>query len=161
MNQRQNEDLNKYIFDDRMFKIYIALEKKLSKYLELLNRLYETKGVKYTVMVVKASEKSIKETVSNIRKTDIFFKIPYTQTGYVIILQNTDCRFAIEYGSQLTGLINRAFMINKKEITHKVSLISFESKPPKIVDVCYEIVYNLKKFKEIKTNDFWVEIKRF
>lgn len=161
MNKRKNESLNQYLLDEKEFKIFISLQKKLNEYLELLNYLYEIKKIKYTIMIIKASEKSIKETLSNIRKTDIFLKIPYTKNHYILLLQNTECKSAVEFGSRLTSLINRTFMLNKKNISHKVSLISFEKTPPKTIDVCYEILYIMKKFKEKTGDDYWVEIKRF
>ncbi|WP_456478986.1 hypothetical protein [Nautilia sp.] len=159
--KRKNEDLNKYLLDGKEFKIFISLQKKLKHYLELLNHLYETKNIKYTIMFIKSSEKSIKETLSNIRKTDIFLKVPYTQNHYILLLQNTESKSAVEFGSRLTSLINRTFMLNKKNITHKVALIAFGKKPPELIEVCYEILYIMKQFKENSGNDYWVEIKRF
>jgi len=161
MNKRKNEDLHQFLLEEKEFKIFISLKRRLKEYLELLNQLYESKKIKYTIMVIKASEKSIKETLSYIRKTDIFLKIPYIPNHYIIILQNTECKAAIEVGSRLTSLINRTFMINKKQISHKVSLISFEKEPPSLVEICYEIIYIIKKFKEDTGDDYWVEIKRF
>ncbi|ACM92461.1 hypothetical protein NAMH_1255 [Nautilia profundicola AmH] len=161
MNKRKNEALNQYLLDEKEFKIFISLKKRLEEYLEVLNYLYEIKKIKYTMIIIKSSEKSIKETLNYIRKTDIFLKIPYTQNHYIIILQNTECKSAVQFGSRLTSLINRTFMLNKKNITHKVSLISFEKIPPKSIDVCYEIIHILKKFKEKSSDDYWVEIKRF
>jgi len=108
MNKRKNESLNQYLLDDKEFKIFLSLQKRLGEYLELLNYLYELKKIKYSVMIIKASEKSIKKTIS-----------------------------------------------------HKVSLISFETTPPKLLEVCYEIMYIMKKFKEKTGDDYWIEIKRF
>jgi hypothetical protein len=161
MNKRKNENLNQYLLDEKEFKIFISLQKRLGEHLELLNYLFETKKIKYTIMIINASEKSIKETLTNIRKTDIFLKIPYTQNHYILLLQNTECKSAVEFGSRLTSLINRTFMLNKKSISHKVSLIAFEKNPPKTIDVSYEILYIMKKFKEKTGDDYWVEIKRF
>ncbi|GAB6073896.1 hypothetical protein [Nautilia lithotrophica] len=161
MNKRKNEALNQYLLDEKEFRIFISLKKRLEEYLEILNYLYELKKIKYTMIIIKSSEKSIKETLNYIRKTDIFLKIPYTKNHYIIILQNTECKSAVQFGSRLTSLINRTFMLNKKNITHKVSLISFESQPPNILDICYEIIQIIKKFKENTSDDYWVEIKRF
>jgi hypothetical protein len=162
MNKRKNESLNQYLLTKTEFKILHSLKRRLEDYIETLNYLYQTKKVKYTIIIIQASEKSIKETLSNIRKTDIFLKIPYIQNHYIIILQNTECKPAVQFGSRLTSLINRTFMLNKKQIRHKISLIAFENEPPKIMDICYETVQIIKKFKETTDNDdYWVEIKRF
>jgi len=161
MKKRKNEEKHQFLLEEKEFKIFISLKRRLKEYLELLNQLYESKKIKYTIMIIKASEKSIKETLDNIRKTDIFLKIPYIQNHYIIILQNTECKAAIEVGSRLTSLINRTFMIHKKNISHKVSLISFEQTPPSLTEICYEIIYIIKKFKEDTGDDYWVEIKRF
>jgi hypothetical protein len=161
MKKRKNEQFDHYLLDEKEFKIFISLKKRLKEYLKLLNFLKETKNVKYTIMIIKASEKSIKETLINIRKTDIFIKIPYTTNHYILLLQNTECKCAVEFGSRLTSLINRTFMLNKKNIKHKVSLIYFDKKIPSLTQTCYEIVQTLKKFKEKDGDDYWVEIKRF
>ena len=161
MNKRKNETLNQYLLNRQETKILISLKKRLYEYLEILNHLYELKKIKYSLIIIKSSEESIKETVSYIRKTDIFLKIPYIKNHYIIILQNTDCKSAIQLGSRLTSLIKRIFILNKKNISHKISLISFESQPPNILDICYEIIQIIKKFKENTGDDYWVEIKRF
>ncbi len=159
--KRKNEDLNKYLLSNKEFKIYIALEKKLAPHIRLLNYLFENKKIKYSIMIIKATEKSIQETTSYIRKTDIFLKIPYTSNHYLLLLQNTDSKAAIQFGSRLTSLINRTFLINKKTISHKVSLIAFEKTPPTLVNLTYEILLLIKKFKEKNGEEHWVEIKRF
>jgi len=159
--KRKNEDLNKYLLTEKEFRIYIALEKKLEPHIKLLNHLFEKKKIKYSIMIIKATEKSIQETISYIRKTDIFIKIPYTRNHYILLLQNTDSKSAIQFGSRLTSLINRTFLINKKTISHKVSLIAFEQTPPELVELTYEILSVMKKFKEKTSEDYWVEIKRF
>ncbi len=162
MKQRKNQELDQFLFDKKEFKILISLQNRLSKYIDALNYLYNSKNVKYTLMVIKASEKSIKETLSNIRKTDIFLKIPYSKNHYILILQNTECKSAIQFGSRLTSLISRTFMLNKKHIDHKVALIAFETTPPSIMEICYETVHIMKKFnEENKDTDYWIEIKRF
>ena len=161
MKKRKNESLNHYLLNEKEFKTYISLHKKLKEYLKLLNHLYESKGIKYSLILINASEKSIKETISNIRKTDIFIKIPYMQEHYLIILQNTESKSAVAFGSRLTSLINRSFMLNKKQISHKIALISFNNTPPNITEICYEIINIIKKFKNDPKDDYWIEIKRF
>jgi len=160
MNKRKNDNLYQYLLNTNEFKIYISLKKKLEDYINLLNLLFNEKNIKYSIIIIKASEKSIKETLENIRQTDIFFKIPYKKNFYILILQNTDSKAAIEFGSRLTSLINRIFMLNKKNISHKLALISFKSKPIKIEKLCYEIVSILRDFKNTQTENYWVEIKR-
>jgi len=160
MNKRKNEELNQYLLNEEEFKIFINLQQKLEKILEYLNHLYELKQIKYTIIVLKASQKSITETKSFIRKTDFFFKIPFTVNHYIIILQNTECKSAIEFGSRLTSLINRLFLLKKKNISHKISIISFKTKPPSLVEVCYEILFIMKKLAITDDNIYWSEIKR-
>jgi hypothetical protein len=162
MKQRKNGEMDQFLLDEKEFKILNSLQKKLFPYLETLNFLYETKKIKYSIMIIQASEKSIKETLSNIRKTDIFIKIPYLKNHYILLLQNTECKSAVAFGSRLTSLINRTFMLNKKSITHKVSLMSFENNAPTLLEICYETVRLIKNFKnEVKNDDYWIEIKRF
>jgi len=160
MNKRSNNAQNKYLLDTKELKTCIALKEKIQDHIQILNHLYNTKDIPYTVMILEASEKSIIETIEYIRKTDIFVKIPYKQNFYIIMLQNTDSKSAIDFASRLTGLIKRNFMINKKTISHKLALISFEQNAPDVVELCYEITYTLKKFKQHQGNDYWVEIKR-
>jgi hypothetical protein len=161
MKKRKNEEVNEILFNKKEFKLFIALKNKISDYVELLNYHYETNKIPYTVMVIFATEESMKETLSNIRKTDIFLNIPHLRNHYLLFFQNTDCKEAIEVGSRLTSLIERTFMINKKNISHKVAVISFEEKPPSLLNLCHEIILVTKKFKQENSNDFWVEIKRF
>ena len=161
MNKRKNDNLNQFLLNEKELKIYRSLLNKLDKYISLMNRLFETKNIKYSIIILNASEKSVKETKNNIRKTDIFFKIPFMPNFYILLLQNTECKSAVEFGSRLTSLINRTFMLNKKNISHKIALISFSSTPPTVIDVCYEILNIVKKFNKDPKDDYWVEIKRF
>ena len=160
MNKRKNDNLNRFLLNEKELKIYRSLLNKLDEYIALMNRLFETKNIKYSIIIINASEKSIKETRSYIRNTDIFLKVPYMQHYYILLLQNTECKSAVEFGSRLTSLINRNFMLHKKNISHKIALISFNTTPPTAIDVCYEILNIIKKFKNDPKNDYWVEIKR-
>jgi hypothetical protein len=161
MKNRRNEEINEILFNKKEYKIFIALKKKIIDYVELLNYQYSSKNIPYSAMIIHASEDSMKETLQNIRKTDIFLNIPYIKNHYLLFFQNTDCKQAIKVGSRLTSLINRTFMLNKKNISHKVAIVSFEQNPPPVIDLCYEILLIIKKFKNENKDDFWVEIKRF
>jgi len=160
MNKRKNEEISKFLLTKKEFKLFIALKNKISDYLEILNYQYTKEKIPYSVMVLQASEKSIKETLSNIRKTDILLKIPYLPHHYLLFFQNSSCKDSIEIGSRLTSLIERTFMLNQKNISHKAALICFEENPPKILDLCYEIILTIKNIKNNDSNDFWIGIER-